>query len=280
MGAWPEYPAVSQAPVFFISHGAPTFALEPGKLGARLSALGKQLSGVKALLVVSPHWQTDGLRVMTNNSPATLHDFGGFAAALDDLRYPAPGHLDLAIEASRLLAGTGFKVGLDDQRGLDHGAWVPLVHLLPAADVPVFQVSMPHTLDARGALRLGRALAPLRQRGVLLLGSGSMTHNLREVRRSGAGEAAYVRDFTSWVRAAVLAGDADKLADYRRLAPHAERAHPSEEHFLPLLVAMGASGALGPPQLVADEITYGVLSMESYVWGMAHGSPSAGIVQA
>lgn len=257
-----------QAPVFFISHGAPIFALEPGKLGARLTALGKELSGVKAALVVSPHWQTDGVRVMANKSPATLHDFGGFPPALDELQYPAPGDLQFAVEASRLLAGAGFKASLDDQRGLDHGAWVPLLHLRPAADIPVFQVSMPHTLDAAGALRLGRALAPLRQGGVLIVGSGSMSHNLYELRQSGAGEAAYPREFASWVRAAVLAGAADKLVAYRRLAPHAERAHPTEEHFLPLLVAMGAVAGEGWVQVIEGEITYGVLSMESYVWGM------------
>ena len=258
-----------KAPVKFISHGAPTFALEPGKLGARLTTLGKELSGVNAVLVVSPHWQTQGLKVMANKAPATLHDFGGFSPALDDLQYPAPGHLQFAIEASRLLTGAGFKPGFDNERGLDHGAWVPLLHLLPAADIPVFQVSMPQTLDAAGALRLGGALAPLRQRGVLIVGSGSMTHNLYEFRQTGMGEAAYAQEFASWVRDAVLTDAADRLVDYRRLAPHAERAHPTEEHFLPLLVAMGAAGKEGAAQVIEGEITYGVLSMESYVWGMA-----------
>lgn len=262
------YPAVTPAPVFFISHGAPTFALEPGQLGARLTALGKELTGVKAVLVVSPHWQTDGVRVMANKSPATLHDFGGFPQPLYELQYPAPGHLQFAVEASQLLAAAGFAVGLDDGRGLDHGVWVPLIHLLPAADVPVFQVSLPHTLDAAGALRLGRALAPLRQRGVLIVGSGSMTHNLYEIRASATGEAAYAREFAAWVRAAVLAGDTEKLVDYRRLAPHAERAHPTEEHFLPLLVAIGANGGASPVHVIEGGITYGVLSMESYAWGL------------
>lgn len=262
------YPAVTLAPVFFISHGAPTFALEPGQLGARLNAVGKDLSGVKAVLVVSPHWQTNGVRVMANKSPATLHDFGGFPRPLYDLQYPAPGHLQFAVEASRLLADAGLKVDLDDERGLDHGAWVPLLHLLPAAEIPVFQVSMPHTLDAAGALHLGRALAPLRQRGVLIVGSGSMTHNLFEFRQSGTGKATYAREFAAWVRQAVLADAVDTLVDYRRLAPHAMRAHPTEEHFLPLLVAVGASGDESAVQVIANEITYGMLSMESYVWGL------------
>ena len=258
-----------RAPVFFISHGAPTFALEPGKLGARLNALGKDLSGVEAVLIVSPHWQTEGVRVMADKAPATLHDFGGFPQPLYELQYPARGHPQFAVEATRLLADAGFKASLDDGRGLDHGAWVPLLHLLPAADIPVFQVSMPHTLDATGALHLGRALAPLRQRGVLIVGSGSMTHNLHEFRLSATGEASYVREFAAWVRQAVLADATDMLTDYRRLAPHAGRAHPTEEHFLPLLVAIGTNDGESRAELFADEITHGVLSMASCAWGLA-----------
>lgn len=258
---------MSTAPVFFISHGAPTFALEPGKLGARLHDLGKTVSGVAAVLVVSPHWQTRGLSVMANEAPATLHDFGGFPRALYGLQYPAPGHLAFAVEASRLLAAAGFVVELDPARGRDHGAWVPLLHLLPDAATPVFQVSMPYTLDAAGAWRLGEALAPLRQRGVMIVGSGSMTHNLGEFRESAAGEAAYVGEFAAWVRQAVLDGATDALLDYRRRAPHATRAHPTEEHFLPLLVAASAAADGSAVQVIDGGTTYAVLSMESYAWG-------------
>lgn len=267
---------MTRSPVFFISHGAPTLALEPGKLGARLNALGKDLSGVKAVLVVSPHWTTDGLKVMATEAPATLHDFSGFPRSLHDLQYPAPGHPQCAIEAGRLLAEAGFEVSLDDQRGLDHGTWVPLLHLLPAAKVPVFQVSMPYQLDTAGAVNLGRALAPLRERGVVIVGSGSMTHNLGELRQPGMGEAAYAGEFASWVRRAVLADAVDELVDYRRLAPHAERAHPTDEHFLPLLIAMGACRGESAVQVIEGDITYGVLAMESYVWGMADGSAVGG----
>jgi 4,5-DOPA dioxygenase extradiol len=171
--------------------------------------------------------------------------------------------------AARLLAMAGFKVTVDDQRGLDHGAWVPLWHLLPGADVPVFQVSMPRSLDAAGALRLGQVLAPLREQGVLIVGSGSMTHNLTEIRSPGSPEEAYAGEFAAWVRVAVMANATDQLVNYRRLAPHAVRAHPTEEHFLPLLVAFGALAEAEPMQIIDREITYGVLSMESYVWGMA-----------
>lgn len=259
---------MSRAPVLFVSHGAPTFATEPGVLGPQLRRLGRQLAALRAVLVVSPHWQTRGLRVMATPRPETIHDFGGFPAELYRLHYPAPGSPALASEAVKLLAAADFDPQLDDARGLDHGAWVPLLHLLPAANVPVFQVSLPVDLDTADALRLGRTLAPLRERGVLIVGSGNMTHNLHEVRFSPTGEAAHAREFTAWVRQAVRDNAVDRLIAYRRNAPHATRSHPTEEHFLPLLVALGANSEAAPAHVVEGGITYGVLSMESYAWGI------------
>jgi len=259
---------LQRAPVFFISHGAPTFALEPGQLGANLRAIGQQLTGIKAVLVVSPHWQTRELQVLTTPAPETVHDFGGFPAALYALQYPAPGQPELAADALRLLAQAGWSVTADDNRGLDHGAWVPLFHLLPQAQIPVFQVSMPRSLDTAGALALGRALMPLRDQGVLIVGSGSLTHNLYELQRPDAPAVDYAVEFARWIRQAVARADVDALVDYRRLAPHAERAHPTQEHFLPLLVALGASHESDVAQVIAGDITYGVLSMESYAWGL------------
>jgi 4,5-DOPA dioxygenase extradiol len=259
---------MNKAPVFFISHGAPTFALEPGMLGPQLQALGEQLSGVSAVLVVSPHWQTRDVTVMTTAAPETVHDFGGFPAALYQLQYPAIGQPQLATEVAQRLTEAGYMVGLDARRGLDHGAWVPLRHLLPNADVPVFQVSMPYDLDTAGAFKLGQALAPLRERGVLILASGSMTHNLYEFRQSGGSEAAYAREFTQWIRQAVTGNAVEQLVAYRQLAPHAERAHPTEEHYLPLLVALGARGDGETAHIIEGGITHSVLSMESYAWGL------------
>ena len=258
---------MNQAPVFFISHGAPTFAIEPGLLGPALGKLGQQLSQAKAVLVVSPHWQTRDVQVMTTANPETEHDFGGFPAALYKLRYPASGQPDIAKEAARLLTEAGFSTTFDDQRGLDHGAWVPLMHLLPDANVPVFQVSMPHTLTTAQALKLGQALAPLRAQGVVILASGSMTHNLYEFSPYATRAEPYAQEFAAWVRAAVQTNATDALVAYRALAPHAQRAHPSEEHFLPLLVAHGARGD-DDVHVIDESIEHGVLSMESYVWGM------------
>lgn len=259
---------MSIAPVFFLSHGAPTFASEPGEAGRRLKALGKNLSDIAAVLVVSPHWQTAEVEVMAAASPATLHDFHGFPRPLYELRYPAPGHPAYAAEAGRLLAEAAFTVGFDGRRGFDHGAWVPLLHLLPAANVPVFQVSMPRLLDPVGALKMGQALAPLREKGVTIIGSGALTHNLHDLRRPDAGEEIYVREFAAWVGDAVASGAVDRLVAYRRAAPHAERAHPTEEHFLPLLVALGAKAGEEPGRLIEGGTTYGVLAMDSFVWGM------------
>lgn len=260
---------MSQAPVFFISHGAPTFALEPGLLGPQLNALGAQLADVKAVLVVSPHWQTQDVKVTSTKKPETVHDFGGFPAELYTLQYPTPGQPELATAAAQLLTAAGFATGPDQRRGLDHGAWVPLYHLLPLANVPVFQVSMPVNLTTAQAVDMGRALAPLRSQGVMIIGSGSMTHNLYEIRQPDANPEAYAQEFAAWVRAAVLANAVKPLISYRTEAPHAERAHPTQEHFLPLLVALGALHEGDGVRVLDGGITHGVLSMESYVWGMS-----------
>jgi 4,5-DOPA dioxygenase extradiol len=261
------------APLLFISHGAPTFALEPGRLGARLRGLAPVLDDVRAVLVISPHWQTPGLAVTAAARPQTLHDFGGFPAALYALRYAAPGAPEVAREVCRLLEQTGEAVMLDEQRGLDHGAWVPMMHLRPQADRPVLQLALPFAMDAAAAMRLGQSLAPIRQHGVALIGSGSLTHNLMEFRGPDVPEQPYVRDFARWIRDRVRARDAAALADYRRLAPAAERAHPTEEHLLPLHVAFGASSASESLGVLETEVRFGMLSMESYAWGGQANSP-------
>ncbi len=264
-------------PVLFISHGSPMFALEPGRLGPQLQRFGAALSGVQAILVVSPHWQTAGVRVTAAAKLETIHDFGGFPPPLYQLSYPAAGAPEVAQTAAALLAEAGFAVGMDARRGLDHGAWVPLRHLRPQADLPVLQVSLPQDLDAAGALRLGRALAPLREQGVLLIGSGSLTHNLYEFRQP-IRDPEYAQAFADWVREAVVRNDVAGLLDYRRQAPQAARAHPSEEHFLPLLVALGASEADDAPQWIDGGMTYGVLSMDSFAWQA--GTADGGLPQA
>lgn len=262
------------APVLFISHGAPTFALEPGRLGARLRALDPMLDGVRAVLVVSPHWQTHGLAVTAAARPETIHDFGGFPEPLYSLQYPAPGAPPVAHDIAALMGRSGLSVALDPQRGLDHGAWVPMMHLRPQADLPVLQLALPFSLDAAAAIALGRALAPLREAGVALIGSGSLTHNLREFRGPGGPDQPYVPVFAQWMRERVTARDAQALADYRAQAPWAERAHPTDEHLLPLQVAFGATTQAEPFEVLETEVRFGMLSMESYAWGLDRNRPT------
>jgi 4,5-DOPA dioxygenase extradiol len=254
-------------PTVFVSHGAPTFAMDPGLPGAQLRALGGALGKPEAILVVSPHWMTRGVEITATPHPETVHDFGGFPRALYTIQYPAPGSPELAGRTQRVLLSRGIAASLDSRRGLDHGAWVPLLHMYPDADVPVVQVSIPLDTDEAKALELGRALAPLSAEGVLIVGSGSLTHNLYEFRMGDAKVAAYAREFSEWIRDAVEQGDTDRLVHALERAPHAARAHPTTEHFLPLLVAAGAASVATPSTVLDGGIRHGVLAMESYVFG-------------
>jgi 4,5-DOPA dioxygenase extradiol len=253
-------------PSLFISHGAPPFALEPGRAGALLQEVGRHLTAVKAVLLLSPHWMTSGFKVMATKKPDTLIDFGGFDPRLDSMVYPAPGHPALAMVTAQLLESNGHRCLMDTQRGYDHGAWVPLLHLLPKADVPVFQLSMPHDLTPKGAVELGQMLQPLSEQGVLIVGSGSITHNLYEFRLNAQGEAAYAKEFVHWVRDKVMNHDTQALIETATQAPHASRAHPTDEHYLPLLVALGAARKGAKLEVLDGGFTYGVIGMESYVW--------------
>lgn len=254
-------------PSLFVSHGAPTFAIEPGLAGAQLRALGLALGKPRAVVVVSPHWMTQGVEITATAQPQTVHDFGGFSRALYDLQYPVSGSPELALQIQHHLTQRGIASKLDHRRGLDHGAWVPLMHLFPEADVPVVQVSLPFDTDEAGAFSLGQALAPFAQDGVLIVGSGSLTHNLYEFRTGDVQEAAYAQEFSAWVRQAVLDGDMTRLGQTLQVAPHAARAHPTTEHFLPLLVAAAAAAQPNPVTVLNGGIRHGVLAMESYLFG-------------
>ena len=256
---------MSRQPSLFVSHGSPMFALEPGILGPNLQKLGASLQGLRAIVVVSPHWQTPELRVTAASRQAAIHDFGGFPEPLYQLRYEPPGAPDVAAEVVALLAAAGMPAALDAQRELDHGVWVPLRYLKPDADIPVVQVSLPLDTDTHAAWQLGQALAPLRDKGVLVVGSGSLTHNLYEF-RGHIHDPEYAQAFADWIAQAIEQRDDDALIDYRRRAPHAERAHPTEEHYLPLLVALGASRANDERTHILGGMTYGVLSMDGFLF--------------
>ena len=260
--------ASARMPALFVSHGSPMFALEAGTTGPALTQWGQDLRAqfpqLRGVVIMSPHWMAPGIQVMTNPAPATWHDFGGFPPDLYALQYPAPGAPDLAQEVLALLDQAGLPAQADDQRPFDHGAWVPLMHLLPQADVPVVQVALPADADARAVYAIGQALQSLRDQGVLIIGSGSMTHNLREF-FGGAHQAAdYVVEFSRWIEAHVQAGDTATLLDWRARAPHALRAHPTDEHFLTLYFALGAGGEGAKAQYLSREVMYGMLAMDAF----------------
>ena len=256
-------------PAVFISHGSPMHALEAGASGRAWAELGRRLPRPRALLIASAHWEAGQPILSGVEHPDTIHDFYGFPQPLYEIRYPAPGAPELARRALQLLAAAGLEASIDPQRGLDHGAWAPLLYAYPDASVPVVQVSVQTALGPRHHLALGAALSPLAREGVLIIGSGHLTHNLRElrsVRDTGIAHAEpYVAEFQEWVRRCIETHDYDRLADYRRLSPAGVRAHPSEEHFLPLFVALGAAGGGARAERFLAHVEGGVLAMDAYL---------------
>jgi 4,5-DOPA dioxygenase extradiol len=221
--------------------------------------------------VASAHWETERPEVNAVTVNETIHDFYGFPRPLYELRYPAPGDARLAEQVLALLAASGLPGVLDRQRGLDHGAWVPLLLAYPKADIPVLQLSLQSHLGPAHHLALGRAIAALRAEGVLVVGSGSWTHDLRRFRGAAidAPDTPDVEAFSDWMNRALLEGRTADLLDYRRLAPYGAQQHPTEEHLLPLFVAMGA--AMGEAETTkAERIhasgTYGFLRMDAYAF--------------
>ncbi|MDD5247781.1 MAG: class III extradiol ring-cleavage dioxygenase [Rhodocyclaceae bacterium] len=236
--------AILSSPLF-VPHGAPTFALRPGAAGAALSRVAAALPRPRAVIVVSAHWDTEAPTVGLADRPETIHDYWGFPRELYAIRYPATGCKEAGADVLARLRQAGFAAAGDGGRGLDHGAWIPLRLMFPEADVPVIPLSIQAALGAAHHLAVGAALAPLAARGFLLVASGNLTHNLRDFQAAAAGAAAppaYVREFPDWIWQRLQAADLPALLDYRRQAPAAVRAHPSDEHLLPLFVALGAAG--------------------------------------
>lgn len=248
---------MSALPALFVSHGSPMILLEPSTARDFLVGLGQALPRPQAILVVSAHWDSDVQTVSDAPQPETIHDFGGFPPELYQLRYNAPGAPDLARQVAALTDARTIP------RGLDHGAWVPLLLGWTQGDIPVTQLSIQPHLDPAHHWRMGQALAPLREQGVLILASGALTHNLRAYFRGGPTEAIRSRAFADWMAEAVEQGRVDDLLGYRARAPEATHAHPTDEHLLPLFVALGAGG----PGRVLHRSLDGSLAMDAYAFG-------------
>ncbi|QBQ96568.1 DODA-type extradiol aromatic ring-opening family dioxygenase [Paraburkholderia pallida] len=251
----------TRTPTLFLSHGAPTLPIDPSLPSGGFTTLAQHLPRPKSVLMLSAHWNTLKPTVSTAEQPETIHDFYGFPRALYEIQYPAPGAPETAQRAAALLRAQGVPVD-EEAYGLDHGAWVPMLLMFPDADVPVAQLSIQPRADAAHHFAIGRALRELREEGVMVIGSGQITHNLRAADFSARPEDAdpRVAEFTDWFEARLAARDIDALLDYRRQAPHAVLMHPTDEHLLPVFAALGAAD---------DDYTLGVQSLGTYQRALA-----------
>ena len=257
---------MSALPTVFISHGSPMHAIEAGDAGEAWRALADSIPRPRAVLIASAHWET-GLPMLTGRDRLeTIHDFGGFPEELYRIRYDAQGAPATANRALALLRDAGYTAAIDGCRGIDHGAWVPLRHMYPDRDVPVAEISVQPALGTAHHLQLGEALAPLADEGVLVIGSGHVTHNLRDwfASRHDPRVLDYVPKFAQWLNERIAEDDREAVLDYRERAPGGARAHPTEEHFLPLFVAWGAAGSGARATRVLASIDGGALAMDAY----------------
>lgn len=259
-------------PTLFVPHGAPTFALRPGAAGSALVDLAQILERPKAIVIISPHWETRDPMVGSATDLETIYDFGGFPDALYTLKYPAHSDAALAQQVADQLKAAGYSAKINPHRGLDHGAWVPLRMMYPAADIPVIPLSIKPHAGAAYHYALGQALAPLTSEGFLIIGTGSMTHNLRDYMvcaHNSLPTPDYVPRFADWIDGRLNAGDIDGLIDYRRHSPDAAQAHPTEDHLMPFFVALGAAG----PSINAKRFYAGVddlvIAMDGYCFSRA-----------
>ncbi len=254
-------------PSLFVSHGPPNMVLDDIPTQTALADIAAKLPRPKGVLCISAHWLEDKPTVSLAERPETIHDFFGFERALYEIGYPAPGDPALARRTAALLEAAGISCDLTPDRGLDHGAWEPLMLMYPEADVPIVQLSLQAGADAATHHGVGRALAALRHEGILILGSGTAVHNLSQWRRDAVSTPDWARAFDDWLAEAVTAGDNEALVNYRNVAPHAALAHPSDEHYLPLPVAAGAASDKSPGRVLHRGFSYGSLSMAAFAFG-------------
>ncbi|MBU3656975.1 MAG: dioxygenase [Rhodocyclaceae bacterium] len=254
-------------PTLFVPHGAPTFALRPGAAGVALVALAQQLDRPRAIIVISPHWETQDPTVGSAANLETIYDFGGFPGELYTLKYPAHSDAALAQRVADCLQAAGYAPRIDPHRGLDHGAWIPLRMMYPAADIPVIPLSIKTHAGAAYHYTLGQALQPLTEEGFLIVGTGSITHNLRDYMacvHKNLPTPDYVTRFANWVGIHVNTQDTAALVDYRNKSPDAAQAQPTDDHFMPFFVALGAAGPNAKGKRFYAGIDDLVIAMDGY----------------
>lgn len=256
----------SKMPVLFLGHGSPMNAIEENEFVTEFRRLGAELSKPNAILCISAHWETKGTQVTAMQNPPTIHDFGGFPKALFDVEYAAPGSPELALAIKGLITKT--EVALDHHWGLDHGAWSVIKHMYPNADVPVIQMSIDYTKSAQYHFELAKELTALRSKGVLIVGSGNMVHNLRLAAWHRLNET-FAHDWAAEAREKMnqylLNGEFDKLINYNSQGKAFELAIPSPEHYLPLIYALGLKEDKEELSLFNDKPLAGSLTMTSVI---------------
>lgn len=261
---------MTRQPSLFISHGAPTLVLDPSAARDFLTGLGRTLKRPRSVLMISAHFDASRPTLTSSERPRTIHDFGNFGPEMHAMQYPAPGDPALAEAVAGRLRAAGFDAILDETRGFDHGAWVPLKLLYPDADVPVVQLSISMNRSPEWHYRMGEALAPLRDEGVLIIGSGGATHNLRALFTGGyqldAPAPDWVDGFADEVGALIASGDRASIVEALSKLPAVQLNHPTADHFLPLFVALGASAGEAGKRL-HKSTTYGVLRMDAFGFG-------------
>lgn len=261
--------ANTRLPTLFLSHGSPMLAIEDSSAGRFLDGLGAQLPRPRAIVVASAHFECERPSVGAAAQPATVHDFGGFPPELYQIRYPAPGAPELAEDIAERLSEAGLAPGIRLNQGLDHGVWVPLRRSYPQADIPVVPLSVNPRADAAYHFALGRTLAPLRDDGVLVIGSGGFVHNLRDLdwAHRDAPMPPWAAEFAAWMCERLEAHDIEALLDWERQAPNPRKAHPTVEHLMPLFVALGAGGESAPVRSLHRSHEFGSLALDAFAFG-------------
>lgn len=259
------------APALFVSHGGPNIMTDPSEARDFLAGLGETAGTPRAIVLMSAHFETDGPVVVTDPAPGMIYDFGGFAPELYQMVYPAPGEPELAMRIAHMMADEGLPVRLAPKRGYDHGAWTTMMLAFPQADIPIVQVSIDPNRDAWYHYEVGRILSPLREEGIMLVGSGHITHNLRAVFGAMRGGmpadpamAGKVEAFTSWFADAFAKGDKDAILHWRDKAPHVRENHPTDEHLMPLFFAYGAGGEGAKAERIHASRQFGFFAFDAW----------------